>query len=69
MWDWKSTKYEKELYEFCPELLVSNLMRCGSIPTFRRTLLQPEDGGSMILRNIGILTISVHGVTTQKTST
>jgi len=31
---------------------------CGRIPTFRRTLLPqfpPDDGGSMVLRNVGII--------------
>jgi hypothetical protein len=29
--------------------------------------LHPEDGSCMVLQNIGILTTSLHGVTTQKT--
>jgi len=33
------------------------------------TWLHPEDGGSMVLRNVGILPLSLDGVTTQKATT
>jgi len=47
------------------------MMQSARIPIFQRTMLPPYSGwsgSSMVFWNVGILTTSLHRITTQKTT-